>query len=135
MSAIKPITLADGQATPANHIFSPRRPQIGDDFAQWQNAEGDTLVGARQLSLRVRKNSSGYIIEGQVKDPIKALIPSNCCAPTNVPQVAYTNIFDFKFRIPLSATLANRKDVLAYAKNFLANTAVTDSVENVEVTW
>lgn len=135
MSAISSIVLADGQTTPANHTFTPARPQVGDDFAQWRNVEGDTLTGGRQLSLRVRQLTTGYVVEGQVKDPVLSLIPDNCCTPSNVPQVAYTAIFDFKFRIPASANAANRKDILAYAKNFLANTAVKSAVENIEITW
>lgn len=135
MSAIQTIVLADGQATPANHSFTPVRPQVGDDFAQWRNVEGDTLTGGRQLSLRVRQNSSGYIVEGQVKDPVLSLIPDNCCTPSNVPQVAYTDIFDFKFRIPASANIANRKDILAYAKNFMNNATVKAAVENIEISW
>lgn len=134
MSAITAITLADGQTTPANHQFAPAMPQQGDNFAQWRSIS-DTLVDGKQLSLRVRKLTTGYVVEGQVKAPVTALLPENCCVPSNVPQVAYTNIFDFKFRLPLAGTTATRKDILAFAKNFLSNAAITAAVTNLEVVW
>lgn len=134
MSAITAITLADGQSPAANHQFAPAMPQQGDNFAQWRNIS-DTLMDGKQLSLRVRKLASGYAVEGQVKAPVAALIPEGCCTPSNVPQVAYTDIFDFKFRLPLAGTTASRKDILAFAKNFLSNAAVTDAVTKLEVVW
>lgn len=135
MAAIAPITLADGQTTPANHVFNPVNPQQGSTPARWKNSEGTTSVGDRTLSISVIERATKFDVNVIIKDPVLSAIPENCCEPSNVPQIAYTDIGNLQFSIAKSSTLQNRKDILAYAKNVLASTAVQKAIENLEISW
>lgn len=135
MAQISQITLADGQTSPASHIFVPTLPQQGSTPATWQNRETDTLVGSRKITLRVSEAANKFMVEARISDPVLSAIPDDCCTPQNVPAVAYTNIVSLSFSIAKSATLQNRKDILAYAKNLLQVAAVKDAVEKLEQTW
>ena len=114
MAQISQLSLADGQTTPASHVFKPTLPQQGSTPAQWVNAESETLVGNRKVTLRVAERQNKYEVEVRVTDPVLSVISDTCCDMQNVPAVAYTNTFSGTFTIAKSATLQNRKDILAY---------------------
>lgn len=135
MAQISQITLADGQATPANHIFKPFLPQQGSTPAEWRNRETDTTVGDRKITIRLSENTNKYNVSIRIADPVLSAIPTDCCTPLNVPAVAYTDFVNIEFSIAKSATLSNRKDILAYAKNLLASTVVQSAVHDLEVIW
>lgn len=135
MAQISQLSLADGQTTPASHVFKPTLPQQGSTPAQWVNAESATLVGNRKVTLRVAERQNKYEVEVRVTDPVLSVVSDTCCDMQNVPAVAYTNTFSGTFTIAKSATLQNRKDILAYAKNILAAAAVKTAVEDLEQVW
>lgn len=135
MSAITNVVLADGQSTPANHTFVPVNPQQGTVPAKWFEKSASTIQGYQPLTLRVQKMSQDTRVSVRIEVPILAAIPSNCCDPTNIPKVAYTTLVDISFRLPDSATLQDRKNILAYAKNFLGTTVAVNAVENLETVW
>lgn len=134
MSQIVDISLADGQSTPAGHLFTAYQPQNGSGPAIWQNTEAQTPAGYRRITLSVSQQSVGRPVKVRVviSDPVLASIPTGCCVDSNIPQVSYTDFFDATFSLPYSSTLQNRKDILAFAKNFLANSVVTSAVTNLE---
>lgn len=135
MAQISQLSLADGQTTPASHVFKPTLPQQGSTPAQWVNAESATLVGNRKVTLRVAERQNKYEVEVRVTDPVLSVISETCCDMQNVPAVAYTNTFSGTFTIAKSATLQNRKDILAYAKDILAAAAIVSAVEDLEQVW
>lgn len=135
MAQISQITLADGQTDPASHVFNPTLPQQGSTPAQWVNAESETLVGNRKVTLRVSERQNKYEVEVRVSDPVLSVVNDTCCDIQNVPAVAYTNTFSGTFTIAKSATKQNRKDILAYAKSILAVAAVHSAVEDLEQVW
>lgn len=134
MSAINDITLADGQTTPANHVFTAYQPQNGSGPAIWQNTEASTPAGYRRITLSVSQQSAGKPVKVRmvISDPVLASIPTGCCIDSNIPQISYTDFFDATFSLPYNSTLQNRKDILAYAKNYLAQSVVTTAVTNLE---
>ena len=135
MAQISQLSLADGQANPATHVFKPTLPQQGTSPAQWVNAESATLVGNRKVTLRVSERQNKYEVEVRVTDPVLSVVSDTCCDIQNVPAVAYTNTFSGTFTIAKSATLQNRKDILAYAKDILAATVLQSAVEDLEQVW
>lgn len=135
MAAISSITLADGQTTPASHVFKPVYPQKGQDPARWVNAEGTTMIGNRVITTRVRELSSKFEVEIRVTDPVLSAIPTTCCDPQNVPVIAYTDIGTVTFAIAKASTVQDRKNILAYVKNMLATPVVTAAVVDLESAW
>lgn len=142
MPAIKPLTIADGQVTPVNHIFTPANPQTGTLKnlvpARWQELNGDSFVGARRITMSVVPD---FTVNGVSKvrivvaDPVIATPSQGCCVDTTLSQVAYTDFVNINFNIASNASSAKRKDILAFAKNVLASAEVKAAVETLEAVY
>jgi hypothetical protein len=137
MAQIANLVLADGQSTPANHTFEPMTPQQGTSVpAQWLNKEAISNIGYRRVTLSVKYNPNGVSkVKAVISDPVLASVAAGCCVDVNTPQVAYTDIASIEFSIPAAATLQNKKDILAYAKNLLSNQVMTDAIVNMQPAW
>lgn len=101
----------------------------------WTNAETDTMVGNRKVTLRVLEKTNKYEVEARISDPVLSAVPENCCEPGNIPAIAYTDVASINFSIAKSSTEANRKDILAYAKNLLATQVIATAVTKLEQAW
>lgn len=129
MAAIANIVLADGQTTPANKTFVPFIAQVGIAPAVWYEKSAANPLGYRRITLSVNFKPNGVSkVRLQISDPVLASFGANCCVDTNTPVVSYTDIFDATFSLPSSSTQANRKDILAYAKNMLGTTVMQEAV-------
>lgn len=136
MTAIAALTLADGLATPVNHTFSPVNiDQAG--VARWADRSGGIALGYPVVSFSNRmptKGSRNYRLMAKVVTPV--LEQTSASTATGIqpaPTKAYDLIFTCEFVLPERSTLQQRKDLLAYAKNFLGSAAVvTPAVENFE---
>lgn len=136
MAQIANITLADGQTTPANHTFEPMNAQNGDSPALWLNKEATSNIGYRKITLSVKYVANGISkVRVVIADPVLATPSAGCCVDQNTPAIAYTDFFDATFTIPFAATLQNKKDILAYAKNLLGTAVMTDAVVNMAPAW
>jgi hypothetical protein len=125
MSAITNINLADGQATPVNKVFEVVTAQQGADApAIWAERSGGTFASFKNLTMSVRRaqNSTSTKIVLRIKDPTVDPVTG---------AVKYNTLVALDFTLPDSANLQNRKDILAYAKNVLANAMVVDAVHNM----
>lgn len=139
MSNIKPITIKDGATSPANVTFSPVRTQqsVGKSItpAEWRATLGDSLIGSKRITISVEPAYAGVSkVRIVVADPV-IIEPSTACCTDGLPQVAYTDFANIQFNMPATATTQNRKDILAYAKNLLAQDVVTEAVVNLEYAY
>jgi hypothetical protein len=135
MAAIATLVLADGQATPANHNFDP--VNIVDDVAKWADRSGGIAIGFPVVSYSLRqptKNGSrAFKLTTKVVLPIlEVTSPSTATGIQPAPTKAYDLIANVEFVLPERSSLAQRKDLLAYVKNALANAVVTNGVNNFE---
>jgi len=127
MTAIAAVALLDGQATPVSKTFSPVNiDQAG--VARWADRSGGIAVGFPVISFANRiptKGSRNYKLTAKVVVPV--LEQTSASTATGIqpaPTKAYDLIFSCEFVLPERSTQAQRKDLLAFAKNFLANSAV-----------
>lgn len=137
MAAIAAKVLADGQAAPANHTFSP--VNIEGSLAKWQDRAPAVALGYLTLTQFLRqpsKDSRSY------KLSLKCVLPVlEVTAPTTVtgiqpaPTKAYDLIGVVEFVLPERSSLAERKDILAYVKNMLAHADITNAVQNFETVY
>lgn len=133
MPAISQISIADGKTTPANHIFVPYTAQRGSEPAIWLNKETETSLGYRQITGSVTTRSNGTTkVMIKISDPVLAVVNGSCCVDANTPKVSYTEIASIEFNLPVGATIQNRKDILAYAKNILGHSVATSLVVDLE---
>lgn len=143
MTAIAALTINDGAATPVAHTFSPVDIQNG--VAKWADRIGGIAIGFPTVSYRLRqpigtsKVSSGdrvYRLSLKVSTPV--LEVSSASTGTGIqpaPTKAYEPYANIELVLPERSTLQQRKDLLAYVKNYLANAVVTQGVENFEAVF
>lgn len=135
MTAIAALTIADGQATPANHTFSPVNIDASG-VAKWADRSGGIAVGFPTITHSVRapsKTSRNYRATVKVALPVlEQTSASTASGIQPAPTKAFDLICNVEFILPERSTLSQRSDILAYAKNVLANAIVTQAVQSFE---
>lgn len=126
MPAIAAITLADGQATPVNHTFTIARPQNGDSKpSEWRDLT--TTVRSQQVTLTgVLRKATGN--QSRDKVSLAVLLPIVRNNTAGVAEAIDTASCRIEFTLPNSLNAQERKDLLAYAKGFVANAQIPSLV-------
>lgn len=139
MTALAALTLADGQATPVNHTFSPVNKDSAG-IARWADRSGGIALGFPTLSFSLKspgaKGSRNYRAIAKVVLPVlEVTSPSTATGIQPAPTKAYDLSATVEIVMPERSTAAQRADLLAYLKNYLANSAVippaVNSFENI----
>lgn len=137
MPAIGTITLNDGQATPAAHSFIPAG--VPNGLAMWNDISGGVALGYPTVTLSTRrptKGSRAFKATAKVVVPVlEQTSPSTATGIQPAPTLAYNLVANVDLVMPERSTLAQRKDMAAYTKNFLANSVMTSVIENLESVW
>lgn len=136
MPQISELAISNGASTPVSKTFVPHKPQQGENAAVWYNKDSTTPIGYRRITvLSKQRADGGFKVDITIADPVLAEIDGQCCVDANVPQVSYTDFANMSFVLPRGATIDNRKDILAFAKNLLGTTMATAIVVNNEVIY
>lgn len=135
MSAIAPLVLADGQATPVNHTFNPVNIDSAG-VAKWADRSGGIALGYPVVTLSSRQptaQSRNYKVTAKVVVPVLDITsPSTGTGIQPAPSKAYDVWCNIDFVLPERSTLQQRKDILAYVKNFLANANLSAAITDFE---
>jgi len=124
MSVADTISINDGESTPVQHDFVVSR--VSPELSIFQDRSPGLISAFNIVSIGTRYASSRN--NGQ-KVTFKLELPT---MDTEVPTtVAHKNYFEATFSISHSATLQERKNLLALARNLLADSVATDSVESL----
>lgn len=126
MPSASNIVLADGQATPANHTFEPKR--IGPDLAVFSDRDSTTSAGQKQLILgfsATSANRSTDRVTMRIAMPIEQVVDG-------VTVVAYTARVSCDVVIPESLTQAQRDDLAAFFKNAAADAIVQGMITDLD---
>lgn len=139
MSAIANVVINDGQATPVSHTFAPVTIDA-QGVAKWADRSGGISVGFPTLSYSLKNptgNSKSYKLTAKVMLPVlEQTSPSTATGIQPAPTVAYNLLANIEMVLPERSTAQDRKNLLAYVKNYLANaTVVTAGVENYEAVY
>lgn len=123
MPAFAPIIINDGAATPVAHTFNP--VQINGNVAMFADRATGITVGFPLLTTSLSRPSKTSkltkvrfklvmpILETLGNNTVTGIVPS--------PTKAYDVTFDCSFLLPERCSLADRNNILAYAKNLLAH--------------
>lgn len=134
MAAIATLVLADGATTPVNHNFDP--VNISGDIAKWSDRAGGIALGYPTITQSLRNPSAtsrNYRLQIKVVTPVlEVTSPSTSTGIQPAPTKAYDLLANIEFVLPERSTQQQRKDVLAFVKNMLANAVVTNAVNNFE---
>lgn len=126
MPALASITLADGQASPANYVFVPRSANgavvIQTDTTQ--SAGVSTKETSVALSVTFAKKKGDYTIVSAVfrKPTVDA----------TTGEVTYYSQGKIEFRYAFGEVLAVRKDLFAFVKNMMANSTFVTAAQTPE---
>lgn len=133
------VVINDGKATPVAHTFSPDfRDQQG--VAIYVDRSTGIAAGFWTLSIGRRQPTSNgqgvYRVTAKLRLPtLDQTSPSTGTGIQPAPSVAYAMEAELTFLIAARGTLAERKDLLAVAKNLLSNAVMTSVVENLEAVY
>lgn len=129
MPAQTALTINDGQTTPVAHTYSPDGQKNG--LITWSDKSAATQPGYPKIHLELsnpvpQRNTNKFSIgfynpKEAVVDGVTAVV-SPCTAKLDI-------------NFAPEATEQQRKDTLAYIRNFLANADVTTSITKVEPFW
>jgi len=131
MSAISAITIADGKATPVNHVYQP----IESGMASLYRTQDSALPLIGQEVLKVSQKTLNANVKSVtvelVLPALETATGNNSSGYTAAPKVAYTNRVVMTFMLPDRGTAAQRTDLRTLAKNALANAQVIDAIDNL----
>lgn len=126
MPAIAALTINDGLASPVAHTFSP--VTTDGALAKWADRSPAIPSGFRILSHEIlppNGNRTVHKLTIGVMNPTVATVNS-------VDTVVRYSSAQVILNIHPDSSLQERKDLLAYVSNTLANATVKTSVENIE---
>jgi len=137
MSAIAALVLADGQATPVNHTFTPRG--VKNAIAKWQDISGGVVAGYPTITFSLReptKASKATKVTAKIVVPtLEVTSPSTATGIQPAPTKAYDNLCNIEFVFNERSSQAQRKDLAAYVKNYLASAAFQAALNDNETIW
>lgn len=125
MAAIASVTLADGQVAPSNVVFTPQ-DKDANGVVLWL-APGSTLDERPRLSASVRLPKNGSAVSR-----VQARIAIPIMDTVDTTKKIGDAIFAGEFVLPKTVSLASRKNLLAFAKNFLDHAVIESAVHDLE---
>lgn len=135
MPAIAAITVNNGATTPVAKTFGPVNVDA-TGLASFADRTGGIALGYPMVTASLRsptKGSRNYKAVVKVVTPVlEVTSPSTSTGIQPAPTKAYdvTSIHEFIF--PERCSLAERNDILAFAKNVLANSQIETMLKNLE---
>jgi len=134
MGAIASVVINDGQATPVAHTFAP--VNIVADVAKLADRSGGIAIGYPVITQSVRApngNLRTYKVTSRVALPVlEVTSPSTASGIQPAPTLAYTLLCNMEFILPERSSLQERKNLLAYVRNYLAHANSTVAVQDFE---
>lgn len=145
MPAVTNLVLANGEGTPVNHTFAPLGQNRETGFWWFEDqsprVNSTSSLGWPRIGIRARRaNDAGpgenaqtrvNRVEFTIALPQQETVGTSDSGLTPPPTVAYVDRVKGEFLLPSRDSLADRKDVLAFAKNLLAEATFTDLVQNL----
>lgn len=138
MSAVQNISIADAQATPVTHVFTP----IGQDTNGvwwWEDPSATAAIGNNRISMqlvRAPNPAPGQSSESRVNrvklglhTPKLEVVGNSSTGITPPPTVAYILRAQVEIIIPDRSALADRKDVRKYVYQLMNEAQFTSMVE------
>lgn len=128
MPAIGTVAISDGQSTPVSHSFDPVTT-TGNE-SRYADRSGGIAAGYPLLQISQKDPSNG---SRNFRMQFNIVLPTVVTDPVSgANTVTRTARFNGEFVLPEGSVLQERKDILAFAKNLLANAVTTAVVQNLE---
>lgn len=103
---------------------------VRNGVAKWNDTAQGTAAGFRPLSIEIRRSTDRQGgVDRVVLKAARPVINGTTAA------LDYTSRFNGEYIVPVKATLAEKQELFAVAKNFTAHTNVQSAVVNGEGTF
>lgn len=139
MAAQSNLVLADGQAAPVNQTFYANGVTSkgdGNSVAVYRSRDASgILIAGKTITIGVRESASKFEVDRRITMPSLEVISGADGGYTPKPKVAYNLFSREQLVLPARSSLAERKDLLAYAKNVNADAVMQNAVWNLEPVW
>lgn len=138
------ITLNDGAASPAAHVFVPNAGQTRDGFIEFFDGSGNGISAGR-WGIRARstladlqgtlagKTNRVNVIEQMIYLPALTTVGTNQSGYQATPKVAYYGFVQTRFVLHELMTMQERKHLRVLNQNFLGHAAMSAAVDNLDV--
>jgi len=142
MPALATVTINDGAATPVAHNFTPTN--VKDALATWHDRASGIAIGYPRITTQLRfpspakgngVSSQDRVMRAVMKIVFPVLEVTSASTGTGIqpaPTKSYELVFNGEFILPERSTTQNRKDLLAFAKNYLATAVVSSVAQDLE---
>lgn len=133
MSAQADITINDGAATPVAKTFKARGYLSSDPTTmRWLDDSSGLAVGNPQITIQHKDIPNSPLIKQRFKValPVMKTISGSDGGYTPQVDVAFTGFADLVVTIPRHMSLADRKNLRAFAANLLANAIFAQYVQD-----
>lgn len=131
MPAFANISISDGQATPVSHIFATKTND--QRVTVWEDRVGGIAIGYPKIKAKTSESDVIRRVKFDLSIPVlEAVSGANPSGFTPAAKVAYTVPFNGEFLLPTRCTKADRDNILAYVRNFLALAVVKSVVVDGE---
>lgn len=128
------LTVNDGASTPVARTFAPRT-LIGSEAKYVDRSSGITLGYPEITVMSSMPSKTSKLAKTRIKIVVPVMEVLNAATYNGItpaPTRAYDMTFDCTFFAPERSTLQDRKHILAFAKNTLAQSLITSLVETQE---
>lgn len=123
MASFADISLADGLADPQPHTFKTKTSS--GRVATWEDRVSGIPVGFNKLIVETKDNETVRRVKLSLAVPtLEAVSGANNAGFTPAATVAYIHRVNVEFMLPQRGISQNRKDILAYVKNTLADSVI-----------
>lgn len=126
MPQLAALTLADGQNTPVNRTFSP--VTSNGQKAEWSEKSSGIPSGFQGITLEIRRPTTATGAHRAIFGmnlPVVATV-------NGVPTVVRFNTAKLELNFSSASSEQERKDTLAFVKNFLSNASVATAITTLE---
>lgn len=136
------ITIADAQATPVNHVFTPNGFDQKSQAFWWMDMSQANALGYWKIGVhlseppaakeRQSSNDRNYRVKVQVLEPVLAnLTNSTVSGIAPAPTLAYSMRSYHEFVLPEAGTTLDRKNIAKMAPLVLQDPQIKAVIENL----
>lgn len=129
MATFADIILNDGAATPVAHTF---KVKMNDNMVSlWEDRSGGVPIGYATVKVQTKDTPNVRKVMLWIAMPtLEAIAGSNSSGFTPAQKVAYTHRSYQEFILPQRGTLAERKNIIAFHVNGLANATIKSVIQD-----
>ncbi len=142
MASVTSISLADAQATPVTHVFTPIG--VENNVWTWEDQSSPSAIGFWRITASLTRPPAGTAgqpasrvnrVKLTFSQPQLETLGTNDAGYTPPPTVAYVERFNCEFVLAERDVLQNRKDLRKMSMNLLNDSQIVAMIESLQAVY